>query len=351
MAKLIFCHFYYFLIIRLMVLPATGNTISFSDIQTEFGGVNPITISEYYNNNSSNYVVNIASIPSTFGQTLSMSFFNGKSKTSTPTLPTIVSNGVAASLTQNGTYYYYTFTSITGTNTINFGSAINCSILVVGGGGGGFGGSGGGGGNVNYKGSYAFNSGLYTITVGAGGTGGKGYSPSPPGRGGLVGNPSKISFNSSDLIVANGGGASDTAYTSAQGYHAANGGGSSANINNAITNYSGGNGWFNSANLRWVSGGGAGAGGNGVSGMMTGNTLNSYGNGGPGYTSSITQTSVIYAGGGAGAPAAGGVTTANAGIDGTGQANYGGGGRGYSNDTEAGQAGKNGCVIIAFTFP
>ena len=214
-----------------------------------------------------------------------------------------------------------------------------------------FGGSGGGAGNVNYKVSYAFNSGLYTIIVGAGGTGGRGYSPTPPGRGGLVGNLSKIVLNGSDLIVANGGGASDTAYTSAQGYHAANGGGSSANINNVITNYSGGNGWFNSANLRWVSGGGAGAGGNGVSGMMTWNTLNSYGNGGPGYTSTITQTTVIYAGGGAGAPAAGGVTTPNAGINGTGQANYGGGGRGYSNDVEAGQAGKNGCVIIAFTFP
>ena len=132
-----------------------------------------------------------------------------------------------------------------------------------------FGGSGGGAGNVNYKVSYAFNSGLYTIIVGAGGTGGRGYSPTPPGRGGLVGNLSKIVLNGSDLIVANGGGASDTAYTSAQGYHAANGGGSSANINNVITTYSGGNGWFNSANLRWVSGGGAGAGGNGVSGMMT----------------------------------------------------------------------------------
>jgi hypothetical protein len=33
-----------------MVLPAVGSSISFSQIQTEFGGVNPITISEYYNN-------------------------------------------------------------------------------------------------------------------------------------------------------------------------------------------------------------------------------------------------------------------------------------------------------------
>lgn len=34
-----------------MVLPSTG-AISFADIQNEFGGVNPISLSEYYANSS-----------------------------------------------------------------------------------------------------------------------------------------------------------------------------------------------------------------------------------------------------------------------------------------------------------
>lgn len=101
-----------------------------------------------------------------------------------------------------------------------------------------------------------------------------------------------------------------------------------------------------------MSGGGAGTGGNGISGSITGsNPYNvTYGNGGSGYTSSITGTSITYAGGGAGAPAASGVTTSDAGINGTGQNNYGGGGRGYSNDGFNGENGKAGCIIIAFTF-
>jgi hypothetical protein len=270
------------------------------------------------------------------------------------TLPTILSNGSSAALTKNGTYYYYIFSSTSmGTNSINIRSPINCSILVVGGGGGGgggFGGSGGGGGSVNYKASYILNIGIYTIIVGAGGAGGRCYYNNSSGLGGLQGGQSKIIFNGIDLIVANGGGGSDSA-TSSVNYHPVNGGSSSANINEHIINYSGGNGYFDSSQFRWVSGGGAGAGGNGVSGLMTGNTLNSYGNGGIGYTSSITQTSVIYAGGGAGAPAAAGVTNEDAGINGPGQENFGGGGRGYSNDNDPGQNGKGGCVIIAFTFP
>jgi hypothetical protein len=83
---------------------------------------------------------------------------------------------------------------------------------------------------------------------------------------------------------------------------------------------------------------------------MSGSTLLSYGNGGNGYISSITGTATYYAGGGAGAPAAGGVTTNDAGVNGLGQNNYGGGGRGYSSDMTNGQNGAAGCVIIAFTL-
>ena len=269
--------------------------------------------------------------------------------------PTVVSNGVTItsfSYISSTNTYYYIFTSTTGTNTITFPSNFDCQVLIVGGGGGGgggFGGSGGAGGGVYYNSKYTFNAGTYTIVVGAGGGGGSGYNSGTYGSGGAAGSQSIIQFNSTSILTANGGGGSDTAITySYSSYHAANGGSTSANINGVVTNYSGGNGYFDGSYLRWVSGGGAGAGQNGISGSMSGSTLLSYGNGGNGYSSFITGTAIYYAGGGAGAPAAGGVTTPDAGINGLGQNNYGGGGRGYSNNNTNGQNGAAGCVIIAF---
>ena len=40
-----------------MTLQASGNAIKFSEIQTEFGGSNPISLSEYYAGGASGYVV------------------------------------------------------------------------------------------------------------------------------------------------------------------------------------------------------------------------------------------------------------------------------------------------------
>lgn len=45
-----------------MVLQSIGE-ISFSDLQTEFGGVNPIEIIEYYQNSSTGYTTNVSGIP------------------------------------------------------------------------------------------------------------------------------------------------------------------------------------------------------------------------------------------------------------------------------------------------
>ena len=53
-----------------MVLPTAGNYIRFSDIQTEFGGTNPINLSEYYS--SGTYTTGVSGIPSSGPIYLSM---------------------------------------------------------------------------------------------------------------------------------------------------------------------------------------------------------------------------------------------------------------------------------------
>ena len=61
-----------------MVLQSNG-TISFNDIQTEFGGVNPIYFDEYYNNAITGYTAGIIGIPN-IGSQISLKDFYGKSK-------------------------------------------------------------------------------------------------------------------------------------------------------------------------------------------------------------------------------------------------------------------------------
>jgi hypothetical protein len=60
-----------------MVLQSSG-PISFSNVQTELGGVNPISLSEYYANASTGYTTGISGIPNT-GEEISLSQFYGKS--------------------------------------------------------------------------------------------------------------------------------------------------------------------------------------------------------------------------------------------------------------------------------
>jgi len=339
-----------------MVLQNSGNTISLSNIQFEFGGVNPINLSEYYNNGIGGYVVNITGIPTS--GTITLSNFFSKAKPSV--LPTIISNGVSANLTQIGTtgYYYYIFDSIINTNSITFGSIKTCNILIVGGGGGGgggFGGAGGAGGCVNYISGYTFGVGTYNITIGSGGTGGLGYSGGV--RNGQIGNPgnvSSITSNSITLYSANGGNGGDS---SGRNFAAASGGGiTTLKINNVITQqYSGGTGNVNGVG-GYIGGGGAGAGQNGQNGLYTSispkTAIVTYGNGGNGYSSTITTnggTVTYYAGGGAGVVASGSDTPSA--INGLGQNNSGGGGRGGWADNIQGGNGLKGCIIIAFTYP
>lgn len=69
-----------------MSIVSTG-LIKLSDIQTEFGGTNPIFISEYYNNGSSGFVSNITGIPSS--GFITVNNFKGKAKSSIPIIGSI----------------------------------------------------------------------------------------------------------------------------------------------------------------------------------------------------------------------------------------------------------------------
>jgi hypothetical protein len=66
-----------------MPTPVSGLPISFSDIQTEFGGDNPIGIEEYYQNAAISYTSGVAGIPNT-GVIISIEMFYGKSKPAAP---------------------------------------------------------------------------------------------------------------------------------------------------------------------------------------------------------------------------------------------------------------------------
>ncbi len=63
-------------------VPSSG-TVRFSDLQSEFGGSNPIAFSEYYANASAGYANGVAGIPNQ-GANIRMSDFMGKAKANAP---------------------------------------------------------------------------------------------------------------------------------------------------------------------------------------------------------------------------------------------------------------------------
>lgn len=58
--------------------PVSGE-ISFNDLQSVFGGTNPIDFNEYYQNASTGYTAGVSSIPN-IGTTISLDNFYSKSK-------------------------------------------------------------------------------------------------------------------------------------------------------------------------------------------------------------------------------------------------------------------------------
>lgn len=151
-----------------MALPSAGNPISFSQLQSEYGGTNPISISEYYRTHPSNVtsIANItynSSIPRKIDATnpqVSLSNYFGKSKV---------------------TYQVRTWSfSSSGTWTVptNWKQTEWLNVYIVGGGGQGAGwpsgAEGGGGAEVALLTKYNadFTPGQqFTVNIGAGGTG------------------------------------------------------------------------------------------------------------------------------------------------------------------------------------
>jgi hypothetical protein len=152
-----------------MAIPLTG-TISLTDIQTEFGGTNPASLSEYYKGGA--YVLSTDYAPNVPASgKISLSDFYGARKTTLTTqtftnvgdnffvLPaTVVGNlqivtmtggggGGGGSDSQSGAPGYSGLTITGGSFPVSAGEIVNCFI----GGGGGAGGSGGGGGGGGGK--------------------------------------------------------------------------------------------------------------------------------------------------------------------------------------------------------
>ena len=147
-----------------MALPSSG-PLSLSDIQAEFGGTNPISISEYYKGGAFVLTTDFAPNVPTSG-TINISDFYGARKTTLTTLTfttagdnlfvvpsTVVGNLQIVSMTgaggggggpdsQPGASGYGGLIVTGGNVPVSAGDIVNCFV----GGGGGPGGSGGGGG-------------------------------------------------------------------------------------------------------------------------------------------------------------------------------------------------------------
>ena len=113
-----------------MPTPVSGLPISFSDIQTEFGGADPIGIEEYYQNAAISYTSGVAGIPNV-NAIISMEMFYGKSKPAPPP-PSYPPAAVQTNQAALGVYYRYGNSSLewitgaSGTNlTRSGGSTFN----------------------------------------------------------------------------------------------------------------------------------------------------------------------------------------------------------------------------------
>jgi hypothetical protein len=271
------------------------------------------------------------------------------------------------SIVFDGTYWIHTFYS-SGTFTPKKG--LTCDYLVVAGGGGAQGGGGGGGagglrstvtatgggGSLESALSVTANT-AYTITVGGGGAGGNGVTPSN-----ASGSNSSISGTGITTVTSTGGGGGAD-YVNGPGATGGSGGGGAWTDGSTSTYKNGGAGTANqgyaggSGNTAGGPGSGAAAGGGGGAGAVGGNqTSDVGGNGGAGVATSISGSSVTYAGGGGGyggltagtggAGGGGAGNTGSSGIGTAGTANTGGGaGAGYD---RPGAAGGSGIVIVRY---
>ena len=254
-----------------------------------------------------------------------------------------------------------------GTTGISIPYSVDFLAIAGGGGGGGTGSNGynagaGGGGAGGYRNSYStetsggggsseasltFTPGtIYTITVGAGGSG----RTFPSLLDGVIGNDSSISGTGLTTITSVGGGSGGRAMDVGTPSLAGGSGGGGGNINGSGTT-----GGLGTANQGFNGGNGgspySAAGGGGAGVAAANGIYPNGGNGGNGLVSSITGSSVTRAGGGGG----GAYTAGTAGTGGTGgganaganngTVNTGSGGGGSTSGSNSGSGGS-GVVIL-----
>ena len=324
-----------------MVLPAYGNSISFSQLQEEYGGTYPISMSEYCNGNG---LVNDTEVPA-YGLALNMGLFQGRSKAGSP------SGGLINTYTG---YKSHTFLS---NNTFITPSNLMVDVFLVGGGaGGGFDyGSGGGAGGVVVASNISLPAGSYSVTIGKGSSGVPRSSYTSPAA------------NGGDTIfhtytaVGGGGGIGRTA-GSARGKDGGCGGGGARDYSSPGLStqsnqgygvgYAGGNAATSGS---FGAGGGGGAGGTGVNGTAT-----KGGDGGPGVLNDFsTGSNQWYAGGGggslngsshgAGGSGVGGRGGYSSAISAVANTGSGGGGLCWTTSTSAvAGSGSDGIVVIRY---
>jgi hypothetical protein len=259
---------------------------------------------------------------------------------------------VGGTLTTSGGNQIHTFTS---SGTLSPITPVTASYLVVaGGGGGGFNlGGGGGAGGYQTSSTTLYSGATYVVTVGAGGNG-----ATVSGAAGSNGSNSILSGTGITTVTSTGGGGGGAFNTTPTGQAGGSGGGGAGS--NATTtggagtsgqgNNGGGNAGFTGSPFAAAGGGGASAVG------QNAQSNSQAGAGGAGTASSISGSSITYAGGGGGAIG----TTSGAGAGGSGGGGAGGanapgtpgttnlGGGGGGGQSTAGGSGGSGTVIISY---
>ena len=276
----------------------------------------------------------------------------------------LFATGGEESLINDGAFAVHSFTN-SGTFTLTGNMIVR--ILAVGGGGGGGAecGGGGGGGGVVASNEYQMASGVYTVTIGAGGIGGMQGTDRGNGieRGGQGGDTT-ISDASGNVLIRAYGGGGGGGWSNRSGIAGGSGGGAAATgTGGATLDASQGNaaGDANGGN-RSVPSGGGGAGAASATTTLSANIGGISGAGGSGFSSDITGTTQSYGAGGGGGNYSYGSATAQAaggdGLGGFGQGNtatlqsnmkgrdgFGGGGGGGSNASPY-IAGDGGCGAV-----
>jgi hypothetical protein len=306
--------------------------------------------------------------------TSGMEYYDGRAWLGMSEISSYITAATGGTITTSGNFRIHTFNSsdnfivntVIGAGTVEY-------LIVAGGGGGGFAHGGGGGAGGMLTGTVNLTAGTYAITVGAGGsTDTTGLSTPRAGN------------NSSAFGITAFGGAGGTsglnnAFNTASFCPSGGSGGGGGNYpslnQQLIGGQMGGNGTSGQGNngghasywdaTNWGGGGGGGGAGFPGGAAPQGNgPTGGGGSGGSGRASSISGTSVFYAGGGGGGghnvragggSGGGGIAGGSAGAAGSGTANTGGGGGGGGSPSTAagnqiGASGGSGIVILRYRF-